>query len=153
MKALIAAPFHDSQRGNGVTATRWQRFLSDLGHEASIRGEYSDEDFQVLIALHARRSHASMVRFRDRYPKRPIVLALTGTDLYRDIHSGKAGKPSHQGDALNESQVSLSIADRFVVLQPLGLDALEPNLRDRVHVIFQSCEPPKDLQRPVHGTL
>ena len=57
-----------------------------------------------MIALHARRSAASVAAWRAAHPQRPLVLVLTGTDLYRDIDS----------DA--DAQRSLQLADRLVVL-------------------------------------
>ena len=42
-----------------------------------------------MLALHARRSHASIKTFSQR-PK-PLVVALTGTDVYRDIHESGRG--------------------------------------------------------------
>ena len=48
----------------------------------------------MLIALHARRSHASIVRFHHKHPELPLILALTGTDLYGDFHTDAAAQAS-----------------------------------------------------------
>ena len=42
----------------------------------------------------------------------PLVVALTGTDLYGDIHTSP------------EAQTSLDLATRLVVLQPMGIREL-----------------------------
>ncbi len=70
-----------SRKGNRVTATRWARFLRDLGHRVKIIEEYAGRTCDVLVALHAAKSHPSIARFRQCFPNRPLVVALTGTDL------------------------------------------------------------------------
>lgn len=81
----------------------------------------------VMIALHARRSAPSIAAFAGRYPARPLILVLTGTDLYRDIAHDPA------------AQQSLLMATKLVVLQAAGLDALPPSLRAKARVIHQSA--------------
>ena len=83
-----------------------------------------------MVALHARRSHPSIVRFRDEHPELPLILALTGTDLYGDIHTDAS------------AQESLEIADRFILLQPAGIEELAEHLRDKAWVIYQSVTAP-----------
>ena len=84
----------------------------------------------VLVALHARRSYASIVRFRHKHPELPLILALTGTDLYGDIHTDVS------------AQESLEMADRFILLQPAGIAELSDHLRHKVWVIYQSITAP-----------
>jgi putative glycosyltransferase (TIGR04348 family) len=110
-----------NQRGNAVTAGRWTARLLELGHRIA------DNSGDLLVALHARRSHDAIVDFRARRPGRPVILALTGTDLYGDIRDNADAKHS------------LDLADRLIVLQPHGLKELPPELRARAHVIYQSC--------------
>ena len=86
-------------------------------------------DAALMIALHARRSAASVAAWHAAFPERPLVLVLTGTDLYRDIET----------DA--DAQRSLALAQRLVVLNEAGPARLPPALRDRVTVCLQSATP------------
>ena len=117
-----------SLHGNRFTALRWQRFLEELGYSVGITESWSGGDADVLVALHAYRSHQSIVEFKKKYPSRPIVLMLTGTDLYRDmaIHS--------------EVLRSMEIADKLIVLQSSALDSIPSSLRYKAQVIYQSIE-------------
>jgi putative glycosyltransferase (TIGR04348 family) len=120
-----------SRKGNRITARRWAGLLRSLGHRVAIRQEYHGERCDLLIALHARRSAAAVQTFRRVHPGRPIVIALTGTDLYEEIHTDPV------------AQEAMEWASRLVVLQPLGIDELPPHLRARTRVIYQSAEAPK----------
>ena len=62
---------------------RWARILGDLGHQVDVATAYADDaDVDLMLALHAWRSAASIARFKAQYPDRPLIVALTGTDLY-----------------------------------------------------------------------
>lgn len=71
-----------------------------------------------------------MVRFREKHPNLPLILALVGTDLYGDIHTDSS------------AQESLEMADRLVVLQPMGINELPEHLAGNARVIYQSVRPP-----------
>jgi hypothetical protein len=71
--------------GNKMTALRWARILRKLGHKVGVDQFYDGGRWDLLIALHARRSHASIENFCQLHPERPLIVVLTGTDLYRDI--------------------------------------------------------------------
>jgi len=121
--------------GNRVTALRWAKILRELGHRVSISQAYSDQPYHLLVALHARRSYPSIVRFRRKHPDAPIIIALTGTDLYRDIHTN------------HRAQESLKLADKIIVLQPRALRELAPVERDKARVIYQSFERARGLPK------
>jgi putative glycosyltransferase (TIGR04348 family) len=125
-----------SRGGNRVTALRWTRILRGLGHAVSVDTEYRGGRCDALVALHARRSFPSVERFRRDYPGRPLILALTGTDVY--------------GDLRNDAQArrSIDMASRLVVLQPLALEELPDGARAKARVIYQSATPPPVAHRP-----
>ena len=85
----------------------------------------------MLIALHARKSHDSIKRFATRMPRVPLVVCLTGTDLYRDIRTDAS------------AQESLRLATRIVVLQEMALHELAADTREKARVIYQSAKPIK----------
>ena len=129
MKIAIAMPAGADQRsGNRHTAQRWARFLRGLGHRVSVNDEWTGGDADALIALHARKSHASIERFHRLWPGAPLIVALTGTDLYRDITTSA------------EAMRSLDMATRLVVLQERGRSELARRYRAKTHVIYQSAD-------------
>lgn len=130
-----------SRKGNRVTALRWARLLRELGHRVTVAVEYDRARPDAMVALHARRSHLAMRRFRDRYPDRPLILALTGTDLYSDIHT----------DA--DAQDSLELANLYVVLQPAGIAELPERLRHKARVVYQSVTPPRGNSTPLRDVF
>ncbi len=131
MKIHIVTPAPPGSRfGNRVTAHRWARVLRRLGHRVVIAEDYRDESCDALVALHARRSAGAVKRFHRRHPDRPLILALTGTDVYGDIHTSSA------------AQQSLELASHIVVLQPDAVTELPRRLRPKCRVIIQSATPP-----------
>jgi putative glycosyltransferase (TIGR04348 family) len=128
--ALICPAPAGSRLGNRITALRWQRILRELGHAPFIATELGARGYDVLVALHAKRSAEAVRLSRERHPERPIVVALTGTDLYRDIHRDAA------------AQRSLELSDLLVVLHPGGANGLPARLRSKVRVVPQSVPAP-----------
>src|SRR5215472_13247660 len=128
--ALVTPARAQVHTGNRTTADRWARLLGELGNQVSIRNDWNGEDSDLLIALHARRSFPSIERFRNAHPLAPLVVALTGTDLYSDLKNSA------------EAMGSLDLASRIVVLQQLGVEAVPESARAKVRVINQSAEPP-----------
>src|SRR5918997_6340650 len=109
MKICIVTPAGPKLRnGNRVTAARWYRFLRQWGHEVLLEESGGGEEPDLMIALHARRSHPSIRRYAAAFPKRPLIVTLTGTDLYRDIRSDEAARES------------LELATALTVLQEKG---------------------------------
>ncbi|WP_051468847.1 selenoneine biosynthesis selenosugar synthase SenB [Actinomadura oligospora] len=117
---------HGCTHGNGVTARRWAGILEDLGHETEIADGHRPGDHTALLALHARKSADAVRAFHAEHPRAPIVIALTGTDLYPDL------------DATGVDRSLLELADRLIVLQPHGLVQVGPSLAERTRVIVQS---------------
>ena len=131
MKVLIVTPAPPRSRsGNRVTALRWARVLRSLGHGVRVEQEFRDQRCDLLLALHARRSYDSIDQFHRLRPDSPLILALTGTDLYGDIHT----------DA--NAARALDLAWKYILLQPDGLGELAPIHRPRASVVYQSVAPP-----------
>lgn len=142
MKILVVSPARaGSRHGNRVTALRWARILRRLGHRVSLGERYEGGRYDLLVALHARKSAHAVEAFRRAHPDRPVVVALTGTDVYRDIHRSRRARRA------------LQAANRLVVLQPLGVRELHPRLRPRARVIYQSVEPLHRGLRPSPRTF
>jgi putative glycosyltransferase (TIGR04348 family) len=135
---LVCPAAPGSLSGNRVTAIRWTRILRSLGHRVRIASDYDDAPTDLLVALHARWSAKATRAFRRTHPTRPLVLALTGTDLYHDMKQRRAARVA----------LSLTLADRLIVLQPRAVSALPPRLRSRARVIYQSAESPRRRPRP-----
>ncbi len=132
MKIVLVTPARPvAHSGNRNTAVRWAQLLRALGHSVHVQTRWDGKPADLMIALHARRSHASIADFAGVYPQRPLVLMLTGTDLYHDIRIDAAAKRS------------LRLATRLVVLQEQGLAELTPALRRKTRVIYQSAQPVK----------
>ena len=127
-----------SRTGNRHTAGRWAAMLRSAGHRVAIATGWTGEHCDLLIALHAERSHASVRRYRDAHPHGPLVVVLTGTDLYRDL----------PGSA--KARESLALADRIIVLQPEARKALPKKLRAKVRVVFQSSDTRLKQAPPKH---
>lgn len=133
MKIILVTPAPANiHTGNRTTADRWACLLKELGNEVRVAQEWNGEECDLLIALHARRSFSSMQRFRDAHASAPLILALTGTDVYGGLESAEAKR-------------SLELATRIVVLQELAAEAVPENARGKVRVIYQSAEPPSTL--------
>ena len=120
----------EANNGNWQTARRWARMLAG-DYRVRLATEWTgaaaaDAHDEIMIALHARRSAASLAAWHAQRGGRPLVLVLTGTDLYRDIaHDARA-------------QRSLVLAHSLVVLNELGLQSLPAEHRGKGVVCLQS---------------
>ena len=131
----IATPYQaDANNGNWRTAHRWQSLLSG-DYRVIVQGDrhtaHTDNALtaDMLIALHARRSAGIIRQFREAHNDKPIIVVLTGTDLYKDL--------PHDTDA----QESLRIADALIVLQEDAIQYIPLQHRKKTHVVFQSAKP------------
>jgi putative glycosyltransferase (TIGR04348 family) len=109
---------------------RWTRILRQLGHRVHIAQRYDGAAADLMIALHAWRSADSIRRFRERHPDRPLIVGLSGTDIYEYIDRDPA-------PVLR----SLACADRLVALQELARERLPARFRDKVRIVHQSAAP------------
>lgn len=123
-----AAP--KSLNGNRATAQRWADFLVQLGHKVSITMKWDGTEYDIMLALHAWRSAESIARFKKQFADKPIILAMTGTDLYRFMYS-------HPETTL----ASIYAADKIVTLHQLASKVLPESVQHKVQVIHQSAMP------------
>src|SRR6266571_707137 len=137
--ALVTPAGAGTRNGNRHTALRWAAFLREAGHRVNVAVQWPPEaPADAMLALHARRSHSSMKKFVEINPGKLLVLAITGTDVYRDIHDSA------------EAQESLELAQRLIVLQPRAADELPKRFRNKVRVVVQSSSTTL-RQNPVKG--
>ncbi len=123
---IVTPALADANNGNWQTANRWSRMLAGA-YRVRVQPAWQGGDEGLMIALHARRSAGSIAAWRAQRPGRPLMVVLTGTDLYRDIaHDAKA-------------QESIHGAKLLVVLNEVGARQLPPQLRARCRVLLQSC--------------
>ena len=145
---LVSPSMAESNNGNWHTAHRWSNFLRsycDISLMPSWPGtaalssdkqaEQPGAPPQAMIALHARRSAASIHAWAHTWPCKPLIVVLTGTDLYRDIANDRA------------AQDSLALATHLVVLQDAGPDVLPPACLPKTQVIYQSAPALKPVRK------
>ena len=131
MRIILITPAPPKSRaGNRATATRWANIIRSLGHSVEIATSYAGQNADLMIALHAWRSAKSIRQYSDTFPKRPLIVAITGTDAYRFIHS-------HPDTTLQ----SIHLADYLVGLHDLIGNTLPQHERHKLTVIHQSAEP------------
>jgi len=131
MRIILITPAPPQSRaGNRATATRWAHILRSLGHRVEIATTFAGQDADLMIALHAWRSAESIQQFSDAFHRRPLIVAITGTDAYRFKHS-------HPDSTLQ----SIHLADYLVGLHDLIGNILPQNERHKLCVIHQSAKP------------
>jgi len=137
---IVCPTIAQSNAGNARSAQRWRRMLAPVA-QATIASRWSGESFDLMIALHARRAAESIAAWDAARTQAggtgrlPMIVVLTGTDLYRDVGSDLA------------AQRSLQLADALVVLQEEGLWSLPPPARSKATVIYQSSGRRKTLPK------
>lgn len=131
MRIILITPAPPQSRaGNRATASRWANILRSLGHRVEIATTYAGQNADLMIALHAWRSAESIQQFSDAFHKRPLIVAVTGTDAYRFIHSYP-----------DTTLQSIHLADYLVGLHDLIGNTLPQNERHKLSVIHQSAQP------------
>jgi putative glycosyltransferase (TIGR04348 family) len=130
---LISPALKAANNGNWHTAHRWAVFAKShcdidvlQNWQPSVTENVASKP-QAMVALHARRSAPSIHAWAKAHPHKPLVVILTGTDLYRDIQTD------------DSAQLSLAFATHLVVLQEAGIEALPAALRGKARVIYQSA--------------
>lgn len=130
MKIILITPaLPRSRAGNRVTATRWKNILYELGHQVEVKTVFTGGQYDAMVALHAWRSAQSIQQFNTQFPQRPLIVALTGTDLYKFINS-------HPKPTLH----SIKVATALVTLHDLAYLAIPGESHKKVTVIHQSAQ-------------
>jgi putative glycosyltransferase (TIGR04348 family) len=141
---IVSPALAAANNGNWHTVARWKRFLAPVARVELVGVDADDADVahaDLLIALHARRSAVPIARWRERSADAPLVLVLTGTDLYRDL------------DVDTGARHSLECASRIVVLQEAGLARLDAASRAKAVVITQSAPALRAARAPGDADL
>jgi putative glycosyltransferase (TIGR04348 family) len=134
---IISPALQDANNGNWQTARRWAQMLSKVHRTRIIKAWEPDsgKSDDVMIALHARRSASSIAAWQQQRGSRSLIVALTGTDLYRDIHTD------------TQAQHSLDAAGQLIVLQELGIQSLPKQHHSKTQIVFQSTTSRKTLPK------
>jgi len=128
MRLLIVTPAQPrSTLGNAVTAQRYAVFFRSAGWKAVVARDFEGQDVDVLIALHARRSANAALSFRRRHPDRPLIVVLTGTDVYGQLLASAAARRA------------LTSATAIVTLQPQAITRIPRAMRGKARSIIQSA--------------
>jgi len=130
--ALVTPAAPRSRAGNRATATRWSRLLRAAGHQVDVLEQWQADDpaFDLMIALHAWRSASSIAAFAQRFPKRALIVVLTGTDIYRFQHT-------HSGVV----KASLDYASALIGLHHHVAHDIPRAYHDILHTVYQSARP------------
>jgi len=132
--SLVTPAGRQSRAGNRTTAVRWARILRDLGHRVDVSVADDGRDADMMVAIHAWRSAASIEAFATAHPDRPLVVLLAGTDIYKFQHSYP-----------EETLASLDRATAIFCLHDLVYRAIPKRFARKLRVIYQSAQP---LPRP-----
>jgi len=128
---LITPAPPGSLAGNRATAERWAGLLEKEGHEVKVVTEFEGETCDLLIALHAWRSRDAVRQFRLQYPDTPLVVALTGTDIYDHQHR-------FPDDTLN----TMKLADSLIGLHHRVAQDIPAQLAGKLVTVLQSADQP-----------
>jgi putative glycosyltransferase (TIGR04348 family) len=119
-----------SKNGNRATAKRWAHILRNAGHSVQIDVEYSGGSFDLMIAIHAWRSAASINAYLAKHPGHPLIVGLGGTDVntYMNTHSAVTIGTMEKADAL-------------ICLHGLIAKKLPDSLVNKLYLVRQSAIP------------
>jgi putative glycosyltransferase (TIGR04348 family) len=138
MRIVLITPDGPTKRtGNRVASQRWSRILRELGHTVRNAAHYDGRPADLMVAVHAWRSADAVTRFKALHPERPVVLQLSGTDIYGYLRTDPA--PTLR---------AMELADRLVGLNDLAGRAVPKRLRKRLRIIHQSAVPPARGRHP-----
>ncbi|SFN49710.1 selenoneine biosynthesis selenosugar synthase SenB [Marinobacter pelagius] len=128
---MITPAARGSRAGNRATAERWQRLLENAGHRVEVVADYQGESCDLFIALHAWRSREAVARFRELWPNIPLIVVLTGTDIYR-----------HQIEVPEPTLATMDAADALIGLHDRVAEDIPARFRARLVTLYQSAIAP-----------
>jgi putative glycosyltransferase (TIGR04348 family) len=130
MKIVILTPAAPGSRaGNRATAERWKNLLEASGHQVSVVTDYHGEACDAFVALHAWRSREAIQLFRQDRPEAPLLVVLTGTDIYY-----------HQFEFPAETIASMVCADVLIGLHALVGRDIPSEFSDKLITLYQSAD-------------
>jgi len=118
----------ETPTGNRRQARQWAHYLLDLGYEVELAAQGD-----ALIAFNASKCHEAIAAFREAHPDGPVVVVLTGTDIY----------PAPDARTLE----SVHLADRVVALQSRAARQIPAEFHEKLSVILQAAEAPAPQAR------
>ena len=121
-----------SKAGNRATAERWETLLENAGHSVDVVTEYHGEPCDAFIALHAWRSVDAIRHFRETWPEKPLIVTLTGTDIYH-----------HQHEYPEDTRYSMAAADALIGLHDLVAQDIPAGFASKLVTLYQSAEGPE----------
>ena len=129
---LVTPAGPDSRAGNRATALRWQALLENGSRRVDVVTDYRGEPCDMLIALHAWRSASAVRVFREHWPKKPLIVVLTGTDIYR-----------YQKEFPELTRRSMALADVLIGLHDKVASDIPESFHDKLVTLRQSAERPE----------
>lgn len=126
-----------SKAGNRATAERWKLLMENAGHEVEVVAQYNGERCDAFLALHAWRSVEAIRLFRETWPEKPLIVALTGTDVYR-----------HQHEYSEDTLYSMAEADALIGLHDLVASDIPARFADKLVTLRQSADGPEFFPAP-----
>jgi len=137
--SLVTPAGKQSRAGNRTTAVRWARILRDLGHRVDVSLDDDGHGADMMVAVHAWRSAASIKAFASAHPDRPLMVLLAGTDIYAFQHSHP-----------KETLASLDHASAILCLHDLVYRAIPNRFTKKLHVVYQSSPSLPQPRDPSH---
>ena len=116
-----------SGKGNAVSALRIAGLLDAAGVSARAVDAWNGEDATALVVLNSWRSAGLALDFRKRFPGRPLIAVLTGTDIFPHY-------PAHP-----DVDTALTAVDAIVAWHDASMEQIPERFRTKTHVIRKSA--------------
>jgi putative glycosyltransferase (TIGR04348 family) len=127
-RVLIYSPMPlDSGKGNAVSARRIAGHLQDAGVDVMATDDPAALEADIMVVLNAWRSAGVARAFREKYPGRPLVAVITGTDVYPVFPS--------QPEVID----TLEAATAIVAWHDEVPAYLSERFRGKTHIIYKSA--------------